>query len=205
MTNFEGFSWERINFLHSIWWRSYGLGLCWKSCWQFRDVSAIAEQGLQDQDLFCFSCHLIREEVHKWLGEDTSRTADHDWPKGYSWSYGVMSVYKRWGKKEGDGVWSDGVCLLSLWHMMEPTFLEMATLEPDHGKKWTEFLVLFCLHTQLFLGYLLNCLNPTFTLLILFPIQSGHWVREWVSEWVSECVCLCGAFIFQLELSQDRK
>ena len=58
----------------------------------------------QSQGLFCLSHHppASRLRVHKKLGGDTARTAEPNWPKGYSTPYDVMlSIYSWQKKKEG--------------------------------------------------------------------------------------------------------
>lgn len=56
----------------------------------------------ESQGLFSFSCRPNREEaeVDKELGEDRTRVADPDWPKGCPIRYGVMLSWGKGGKGE---------------------------------------------------------------------------------------------------------
>lgn len=64
--------------------------------------------------------------MHEELGEGTLRTADQNWPKGHSLSYGLMLSNKNWGKGGGGrgDIWSDGHCIpKESLHVLSPAFL----------------------------------------------------------------------------------
>ena len=63
-----------------------------------------AEQCLHTVKAFSTPCTTppaSRLGVHKWLGGDTGRTADPNWPKGCPVPYDIMHSNKPWGKKKG--------------------------------------------------------------------------------------------------------
>lgn len=120
--------------------------------------------------------------VHEMLWENTARTGNPAWWKGYLTPSGVMLSSKNWGKEVGD-IWNDGICLpKEAIHTVSPPFLEAAELLPAHGLVANEFLLLLCMCIHLLL-YIENCLYLNLwvlTLLFFWFSPSSHLRR--VSE-----------------------
>lgn len=110
------------------------LDLCCKGCSQHRDIFIFAEWGLQSRGLFCSSSH--QGMGWGWWGFGRGPRQD-SWPQGISQTMAGK-------KKEGEDIWSDGICIpKALLPVME-----------SHWSGWTppcpwevvnELFVLLCL------------------------------------------------------------
>lgn len=98
-----GFGWDRVKFIHRglsdavfcIFGENNGV--------KKSKFVAVAEQCLHRPKVF-FTSHTAlparRLGEHKKPGEDTAKTADPDWLKGYPISYNVMLSSENWGIKD---------------------------------------------------------------------------------------------------------
>ena len=152
---------------------------CFQDCWALLT---------QCQGLSCFSHHPTRLGVHKKLGGDTARTADPNWPKGYSMPYGVMLSNINLGEEEGRGGCLESWCLSSQVTITHDGALLswrwLNTCLPTGSSEWIPCFALlvrtaFALPIKLSLSQPMSFL--TFTLLILSPIPLGE--REGVAVW----------------------
>ena len=141
--------------------------------------SAIVDQCLPRLKAFWFSSapSINRLEMREKLAGDTARTADPNFPKGYSISYGIMLSNKNWYGSRG--------CLPRqhlLWHSLGMGLL-MGSGE------WLS------LHHLLFFNLFASLVNLslsqptsfiTFVLLILSPVPLGVG-SERMAVWVFSC------------------
>ena len=101
---------------------------------------------------------MSRLGVRKKFGGGTARTDNSNWPKGYSIPYDVMLSNKSLGeegRKEGEDIWSYGVCLPKL----PLRVTKMAKHLPADGTYWINSLFWFpCMCSFCF---------PSWTVLIL--------------------------------------
>lgn len=126
---------------------------------------------------------------HKKLGEDTARTADPKWPKGYPIPHGTVLSNKCWSKKgwRGKDTGSDGIYLpTEPLQVLSPAFLKVAEhgLPMGNSRLIPCYALLMCMKLLL---YLVNCPHLKLWVLALLYFQFSHLNRR---EWGSSCVVL---------------
>ena len=92
MVNCPGVGWDRVNCLSSSWYSAMFWVQYEKNVEKTLMISVVAKQCLdQVKDFSASDAQPVRRlEGHKQFGGDTARTADPNWPKGYSILCDVM-------------------------------------------------------------------------------------------------------------------
>lgn len=152
--------------------------MCWKECWLYRDVLAIAEQFLYRIKAFpaphtALPVSTLR--VGKKSGGDRAGMADPTDHRHIPHRMRLCSAIKdeeRWGRGENSVM----VFPSNHYKWWSPAFLEMTKCLFLMGNN--KFLVLLCLHRQLLLCQF-NCLhlNPWVFALLFFQFSPPPWGR----------------------------